>query len=114
MHDPPAPNGRRFRLTYTQYTEAPLDLASFTAHAPDAQRSVCAWGEARSSRMGSGPRPRHCVIATPLEVPIRVAPFAIMRSAVVQSRTPPDAFTPIESPTTRRISATASALAPPA
>ena len=64
--------------------------------------------------MGSGPRPRHCAIATPLDVPIRVAPFAIMRSAVAQSRTPPDAFTPIASPTTRRMSATASALAPPA
>ena len=64
--------------------------------------------------MGSGPRPRHCAIATPLDVPMRVAPLAIMRNAVAQSRTPPDALTPNASPTTSRMSATASAVAPPA
>ena len=74
------------------------------------------WREASESRScsGRGPCPRHLTIETPLDVPIRVAPLAIIRSAASQSRTPPDAFTPMASPTTMRIRAIASALAPPA
>ena len=74
---------------------------------PPAQCPACAAGVASSSRSGTGPLPRHSAIDTPPDVPIRVAPLAIMRSAAAQSRTPPDAFTPSESPTASRINVTA-------
>src|SRR5204863_278483 len=50
---------------------------------------------------------------TPALAPMRVAPAATMAFICSRSRTPPDAFTPISSPTTRRIRATSAAVAPP-
>ena len=44
---------------------------------------------------------------------MRVAPAAIISCAVFWSRTPPDALTPMRSPTVRRISAMSAAVAPP-
>ena len=52
-------------------------------------------------------------IATEADAPRRFAPAAIMASAVALSRMPPDALTPISLPTSRRISAMSSAVAPP-
>jgi hypothetical protein len=74
----------------------------------------CLSGAASSSASAIGPDPRQSISFTPLDVPSRLAPAAIILSAVAQSRTPPDALTPRASPTTRRINATASAVAPPA
>ena len=50
---------------------------------------------------------------TPALAPMRVAPAATMACICSRSRTPPDALTPMSSPTTRRISATSAAVAPP-
>jgi hypothetical protein len=52
-------------------------------------------------------------IFTPTLAPIRSAPASIIACADFRSRTPPAAFTPISGPTTRRISATSAAVAPP-
>lgn len=45
-------------------------------------------------------------MATPAEVPRRVAPAAIILRAVSRSRMPPDAFTPNSEPTVSRIKRT--------
>ncbi len=50
---------------------------------------------------------------TPALAPMRVAPAATIAFICSRSRTPPDALTPISSPTTRRINATSAAVAPP-
>ena len=47
------------------------------------------------------------------EVPIRVAPAAIIASAVSAVRIPPEAFTPSRPPTAAAIAVTASIVAPP-
>ncbi len=44
---------------------------------------------------------------------MRSAPASIIACADLRSRTPPAALTPISGPTTRRISATSAAVAPP-
>ena len=49
---------------------------------------------------------------TPAEVPMRVAPAAIMASAVSRSRIPPDALTPMSGPTVCLINRTCSHVAP--
>ena len=60
-----------------------------------------------------GTYPSALTIFTPLLVPRRVAPAAIIASASARLRTPPDALTPIAGPTVSRISATSAAVAPP-
>jgi hypothetical protein len=50
---------------------------------------------------------------TPALAPTRVAPAATIAFNPSRSRTPPAAFTPISSPTTRRMRATSAAVAPP-
>ena len=52
-------------------------------------------------------------MATPALAPMRVAPALIIASASSRLRTPPEAFTPTIGPTTRRISAMSSTVAPP-
>ena len=47
----------------------------------------------------SGLPPHPSTIFTPLDVPSRVAPAAIIASASARLRTPPDALTPMSSPT---------------
>src|SRR3990172_4394877 len=54
------------------------------------------------------------MILTPALAPMRVAPAATIASASAWVRTPPAAFTPSFGPTTRRMSATSAAVAPPA
>src|SRR5262249_26501486 len=57
--------------------------------------------------------PSSRTIFTPALVPSRLAPAWIMATASCAVRTPPDAFTPSLSPTTPRIRAMSSAVAPP-
>ena len=52
-------------------------------------------------------------MATPDEVPIRVAPALIKALAASSVRAPPDALTPIIGPTASRISSISSMVAPP-
>ena len=56
---------------------------------------------------------RAAEVFTPALAPTRVAPAATIAFRLSRSRTPPAAFTPMSSPTTRRISATSAAVAPP-
>ena len=70
--------------------------------------SRCSW------RAAAGFSPRACwTIFTPALAPTRVAPAATIAFSPSRSRTPPAALTPISAPTTRRISATSAAVAPP-
>ena len=66
----------------------------------------------RRDRRSLSPR-ACCTIFTPALAPTRVAPAATIAFSASRSRTPPAAFTPISAPTTRRISATSAAVAPP-
>ena len=52
-------------------------------------------------------------MATPLDVPNRLAPASIMASAVLRSRMPPAALTPNLAPTVSRNNLTSSTVAPP-
>src|SRR5687767_13729385 len=54
-----------------------------------------------------------CKMDTPWLVPSRLAPALIMACASFNERMPPAALTPIPVPTTRRINATSSTVAPP-
>ncbi len=53
------------------------------------------------------------MICTAALVPIRFAPAATIAATSAALRMPPEAFTPARSPTTPRINATSSAVAPP-